>query len=391
MMRTSFSFFLLCVLSLGLSAQNGIEFFHGEWAEVLEQARKERKPIFVDAYAVWCGPCKMMSRNVFTDEEVGKFFNQNFVNYKFDMEKGEGPAFARKYFVNAYPTLLFINHKGELIHRVEGYRPPKQFMNEGNKALDPARNQSLLELEFEEGTASPEQMYSYALNLKAAGEDYSEAAAKYFATQSPKQLRSAVNWEAIRELSSDMNGPEFRYLLKKQKKFAKKHGERAVRNKITEVLKKETIAAALLKDKARYLEAISIADKSVKDNGQTASFLKVVYAEARKDWADYAYKALYHFDTYSITEPEALDQAVRNFTQYIADPEQLQHAVDWARRSVVLQNAAYNNESYARLLLKLGQKDQALKQANKSLQLAYQEGIDTLEIEELIQTIRSSK
>ncbi|MEL6593889.1 MAG: thioredoxin fold domain-containing protein [Bacteroidota bacterium] len=391
MMRTSFSFFLLCVLSLGLSAQNGIEFFHGEWAEVLEQARKERKPIFVDAYAVWCGPCKMMSRNVFTDEKVGKFFNQNFVNYKFDMEKGEGPAFARKYFVNAYPTLLFINHKGELIHRVEGYRPPKQFMNEGNKALDPARNQSLLQLEFEEGTASPEQMYSYALNLKAAGEDYSEAAAKYFATQSPKQLRSAVNWEAIRELSSDMNGPEFRYLLKKQKKFAKKHGARAVRNKITEVLKKETIAAALLKDKARYLEAINIADKSIKDDGQTASFLKVVYAEARKDWADYAYKAIYHFDTFSITEPEALDQAVRNFTQYIADPEQLQHAVDWARRSVVLQNASYNNESYARLLLKLGQKDQALKQANKSLQLAYQEGIDTLEIEELIQTIRSSK
>ncbi|MFK7923777.1 MAG: thioredoxin family protein [Bacteroidia bacterium] len=390
-MRNYFFLILFSFFSLGLTAQTGMTFYHGEWEDALAQARKERKVIFVDAYTVWCGPCKMMSRNTFTDAEVGKFYNENFINYKFDMEKGDGPAFAQKYQVTAYPTLLFINHKGELVHRALGYKPPKPFLVEGRKAVNPARNQSLLELEFEEGTASSEQLYSYALNLKAAGEDYSEAASKYFATQSEKQLRSAINWEAIRELSSDMDGPEFRYLLKKRKKFAKTHGERAVSNKITEVLKKEVIAAALTNKKDRYLDAISLADKAIKDEGETASFLKVVYAEAKKDWADYSYKAIYHFDTYSVTDPEALDQAVRNFTQYVTDSEQLQHAIDWARRSVVLQNAAYNNESYARLLLKVGQKNQALKQANKALQLAYQEGIDTLEIEALIQQIRAGK
>ncbi len=390
-MRNSVFLIFFSFLCLSLSAQNGINFLHGEWEDALAKARKERKVIFVDAYTVWCGPCKMMSRNTFTDSEVGKFFNKNFVNYKFDMEKGDGPAFAQKYQVNAYPTLLFINHKGELIHRAVGYKPPQPFLVEGKKALDPARNQSLLELEFEDGTATPEQLYNYALNLKAAGEDYSKAATQYFATQSPKQLRSAVNWEAIRELSSDMDGPEFRYLLKKRKKFSKMHGKRAVDNKITEVLKKEVIAAAVLNKKSRYLDAIALADKSIKDDGQTASYLKVVYAEAKRDWSDYTYKAIYHFDTYSVTNPEALDQAVRNFTQYVADEDNLKHAVDWARRSVVLQNAAYNNESYARLLYKLGDTDQALKQANKALQLAYQEGIDTLEIEELIQQIRAGK
>jgi len=390
-MRNSVFLIFFSFFSIGLFAQNSMDFFHGEWEDALAQARKERKVIFVDAYTVWCGPCKMMSRNTFTDPEVGKFFNQNFINYKFDMEKGDGPAFARKYQVNAYPTLLFINHKGELIHRAMGYKPPKPFLVEGRKALDPSRNQSLLELEFEEGSATPEQLYNYALNLKAAGEDYSDAANGYFATQSPKQLRSAVNWEAIRELSTDMDGPEFRYLLKKRKKFEKTHGTRAVSKKITEVLKKEVIAAALLKNQNRYLDAIALADKSIKDDGQTASFLKVVYAEAKKDWSDYTYKAIYHFDTYSVTDPEALDQAVRNFTQYVSDSEKLQHAIDWARRSVVLENAAYNNESYARLLLKVGQSEQALKQANKALQLAYKEGIDPIEIENLIQQIRSGR
>lgn len=390
-MRNYFFLILFSFFSLGLTAQTGMTFYHGEWEDALAQARKERKVIFVDAYTVWCGPCKMMSRNTFTDAEVGKFYNDNFINYKFDMEKGDGPAFAKKYQVTAYPTLLFINHKGELVHRALGYKPPKPFLVEGRRAIKPSRNQSLLELEFEEGTATSEQLYNYALNLKASGEDYSQAATKYFATQSPKQLGSAVNWEAIRELSSDMDGPEFRYLLKKRKKITKKHGERAVSNKITEVLKKEVIAAALTNKKDRYLDAIDLADKAIKDDGETASFLKVVYAEAKKDWADYTYKAIYHFDTYSATDPEALDQAVRNFTQYVSDSEQLQHAIAWARRSVVLQNAAYNNESYARLLLKVGQDNQALKQANKALQLAYQEGIDTLEIEALIQQIRAGQ
>ena len=44
----------------------GIDFFHGTWEEALEKATAEEKPIFVDAYAVWCGPCKRMAREVFT-------------------------------------------------------------------------------------------------------------------------------------------------------------------------------------------------------------------------------------------------------------------------------------------------------------------------------------
>ena len=68
--------------SLFCQAQSGIEFFHGSWDEALELAKKEHKAIFMDAYAEWCGPCKRMAKNIFTQKEVGDFFNKHFINVK---------------------------------------------------------------------------------------------------------------------------------------------------------------------------------------------------------------------------------------------------------------------------------------------------------------------
>ncbi len=116
-------------------ADTGIQFFQGTWNEALAAAKKQKKLIFVDAYAVWCGPCKYMSNNVFPDAKVGEFFNKNFISYKFDMEKGEGPEFAGKYKITAYPTLLFINADGEVVLREMGARDNNGFIQLGEKAL----------------------------------------------------------------------------------------------------------------------------------------------------------------------------------------------------------------------------------------------------------------
>jgi thioredoxin-related protein len=327
-LKTYFLFAGLLFSILPSFAQDGIQFFHGSWDEAQSEAKKQKKLIFVDAFAVWCGPCKAMDRNTFADPKVGEFFNEKFINYKFDMEKGEGPAFARKYQVTAYPTLLFINHKGDLVHRALGYKAPPAFLTEARQALDPAKNEALQELAFEEGSASSADLYNYAMNLKQRGEDYSEAAAKYFATQSPKQLRSKANWKAIKELSWELDGPEFLYLIKKRKKFSKLHGAMAVEYKISEVLRKATIAAALQRKPDQYQEAIRLAGR-LKDDGQTSSYLKVVYAEAKKDWADYAFKASYHYNHYVVSEAKELDQLINNFILHVDNLEQLEAARKW--------------------------------------------------------------
>lgn len=114
----------------------GISFFQGTWAEALIKAKEDKKIIFLDAYASWCGPCKMMSAKTFTNEEVGKFFNKNFINFKMDMEKNaDGPRLSSKYSLRAYPTLYFVNSDENIVHSTLGYQEPKDLIANGEVAL----------------------------------------------------------------------------------------------------------------------------------------------------------------------------------------------------------------------------------------------------------------
>ena len=134
--------FVLSILSLflvvNLSAQQGISFVHS-FKEAMAKAKKENKIIFMDAYTTWCGPCKKLNREVFNQKAVGEYFNENFINLKMDMEKGEGIALTEKYMIYLYPTLLFIDPNGKEVHRTAGFRTVPQFMELGKAALDPSR------------------------------------------------------------------------------------------------------------------------------------------------------------------------------------------------------------------------------------------------------------
>lgn len=111
----------------------GIHFEDISFEEALKKAKATNKLIFLDAYAVWCGPCKWMDAQTFRDKEVGEFFNANFINLKKDMEKGEGPVLARRFKVTAYPTMFFIDGDGTVKHKILGAKPAKEFLKEAEK------------------------------------------------------------------------------------------------------------------------------------------------------------------------------------------------------------------------------------------------------------------
>lgn len=73
--------------------------------------KKEKKPIFIDFYTQWCGPCLNMAENIFTLGSVGNFYNDHFVCLKIDAETGEGVELAKKYEVASFPTFVFVNPK----------------------------------------------------------------------------------------------------------------------------------------------------------------------------------------------------------------------------------------------------------------------------------------
>lgn len=90
----------------------------------------------MDCYTSWCGPCKQLARTVFTDPDAANFFNEHFVNLKMDMEKGEGINLKDRFGVKAYPTLLFINGQGEVVHSLVGAPGLKELLEQAQIAFE---------------------------------------------------------------------------------------------------------------------------------------------------------------------------------------------------------------------------------------------------------------
>ncbi|WP_428330662.1 thioredoxin domain-containing protein [Mucilaginibacter sp.] len=116
-------------------APSHIVFIEDSWKEALKQGALQKKYIFVDAYASWCGPCKMLKATTFNNAEAAAFFNANFVNVSIDMEKGQGPELARQWQLQAYPTLIIFNSKGEPVLGSVGFIKAADLLRFGKQAL----------------------------------------------------------------------------------------------------------------------------------------------------------------------------------------------------------------------------------------------------------------
>lgn len=117
--------------------------------EALAAQKENPKKIFMDVYTTWCGPCKMLDKNTFSDKSVIEYVNKNYYAVKFNAEGNEPVTYqdftytnpryqegrkgrnsqhllAHALKVNAYPTVVFFKENGDLIQAVPGYRTPKQ-------------------------------------------------------------------------------------------------------------------------------------------------------------------------------------------------------------------------------------------------------------------------
>jgi thioredoxin 1 len=112
-----------------------IIFIENSFDEALKQAKLQNKYIFVDAYATWCGPCKMLKAITFNNSKAADFYNTNFINVSIDMEKGEGPSLAAQWGIQAYPTLIIFNSDGKPVLGTVGYINASELIRFGKQAL----------------------------------------------------------------------------------------------------------------------------------------------------------------------------------------------------------------------------------------------------------------
>lgn len=226
---------LFCVLLCLKLFSQGVDFKSITLAEALAQAEVQNKMVFVDCYTTWCGPCKMMTEQVFPQKEAGDYFNAHFVNVKFDMEKGEGKELATRFKIKAYPSFLVLNAAGQEVYRIVGGEELREFIKKVERGIQPKNSLVSLEKEYKTGKMSKKRMLDYVLTLQDA---YDREQLKIVAEELIKRLSfsekvSRAYWVIFEDSSlTPLTSDNFAFLLKNKAAFEKNIGTEKVNQKI---------------------------------------------------------------------------------------------------------------------------------------------------------------
>jgi thioredoxin-related protein len=381
---------ILSSLFIGaLAFAQGIKFEESNFATVLAKAKKENKLVFIDAYASWCGPCKLMVKNIFPLQAVGDYYNSHFVSTKIDMEKGEGIALAKKYNVKAFPTYLFVDGNGEVVHRTLGYVEENDFIQFAKDAGDPSKRLGTLKQKFEDGEKDPEFLKNLAgLTIYNDAEFAGRVLERYFSS------KTDFNQEDVQMLltaTQSTDSPAYKIFQSKKAEITKilpaERYEAVDKNiKLTTIVKKSYNS-----DKKTWNDSYFLAETqkflSKDESEKILKRAKSNRALKDKDFATYEKLTMELYKDPSAASSEELNSIAWNFFENVSNKASLEKAVAWAHESVKKNESFANTDTLANLYNKVGDKKNAKLWAEKSIQLAKSTGEDSTDTEKLLKTL----
>jgi thioredoxin-related protein len=169
--KTNILFLLFWVLSMTLYGQ--VEFSEVETREEMMAAQKKASDqmlmLYVDVYATWCGPCKMMDSQVYTDPSVADYMNTHYVSVRMDGESDFGATYASEQKLEGYPSMFIFSDNGERVSTIIGFTDAEelvstlQSVNEGYKKVKSFR------ASYQNGTLDDEGFAEYIKVVREMG------------------------------------------------------------------------------------------------------------------------------------------------------------------------------------------------------------------------------
>lgn len=363
MMKKYIVLLFLITGSVGRLCAQGIEFNHGNWAEIKAQAKQENKLIFLDFYTVWCAPCKKMAMEVFPLPAAGAFYNQHFINVKVDAEKGEGITLAKIYGPSGYPTLIFTDADGKQLYRTTGAETAEELIKHGKIALNPQEDYERLKDQYAKNELGKNDLFRYMIILKAKGNlaGVNEAFDGYFKyiNKPGKEV-----FELMKEYVSSSNSTAFKYLQSHKNEFYGQAGKKETDAFMKNILLNELAAQFFYYNKKEPLEHYLAAKAALKTKvslteKEELEMDKSFYSNA-KDEDNYMKKAAMLVKKYSYDNDEELSMILGE-AYLLKKNENLQLFKQWAEIAVALKDNSLNYIGLAMICDRLNDKTNALK------------------------------
>jgi len=399
------------------------------WLQVLKKAKKEKKYIFIDCFTTWCGPCKKMDKEVYTNDSVADLLNAKFISVKVQMDSTTADNyFTRTWYKTAkeietsyriveYPTFLFFSPNGEVVYKDLGYKAPKKFMQTVQDALTPSKQYYALIRSYQKGKKDYLNMPSLITMSRQLGDTahYRPLLKDYYSYLQSLGKDKLYTKENIEFIASTINKSS-------QIPFSMFYPDGKA---VDEVMKKEGYARSvvdqvILKEKTNpFLRATggeSEPDWSTLYNNIAKDY-KGDYAdrnviEAKLKWYqfkgnDLKFAAIlndkiekYGSDTTSMGEDFKLNTVAYLLWLGINDVVELKRTTGWmagvVRRSEkatgeYIEYRAYYIDTYANLLYKVGETTEALKWQEMAVAKGRELGINKGVLEGLEKNLEKMK
>lgn len=399
--------FLVLAPLVGLG--QGVHFESGlSWGQVLAKAKAENKFIFVDCYASWCGPCKMMDRDVYPNDTVGEAVNARFVSVRVQMDTAKKDDDAVKawyadahklmttYKISAFPSFLFFSPDGKIVHRGLGFHRVGDFVKLTADARDPAKQYYTLLAAYQAGSKDFAVMPSLASDAKKFNEP--ELASSIAADYLHGHLDKLSYADMCNKTDLNFIAGFAKVLSPKDKVFRClfEHGEMAdsamqdkdfAKRFVNYIVTKEEITPAIAVAKAKGTEPDwSAMEKKIRHRfggnyvEENIVNSKVGWYRGRQDWKNYTKYLVIQMDLRGIENIPSgimgmllLNNSAWDVFRYSNNRAELEKALTWSNRVLQMDTvrpSAAMMDTKANLLYKLGQKQAAIELEIKAAQLA---------------------
>jgi len=391
--RQYLSILILLPVILQAQVNKGIQFETGlNWKQVLEKAKLERKNIFIDCFATWCEPCKYMEKNVFPNDTVGSYMNEQFISVKiqFDSTKedneearkwySDANSLREKYKITAYPAYLFFTSEGKILHKDVGAKSIDDFISAVANSLKPEKQYYILLDDYQRGIKNYKGLPYLANTAERLGEKdlaYSVACdyiGNYLFSLEEGEFYSKKNIEFMDvyiENSGDMSFDIFYKHSERvnsimgKKEYAQGIVDRIITKEEIDPIKQLNENAEDLNWKKMYINIKLKYGKSYADRNILKA--KESWYFKKEKWAEFINYAIKDIETYGVDTTSFWGDAILNDTAWYIflhskNRNQIKQAIKWMQ-SVTVRNpkSSGNLDTYANLLYKLGNNKEAIQ------------------------------
>ncbi len=397
----------VCFYLFSFGQEEGMRFEKGmSWQQILAKAKKENKYIFVDCYTTWCGPCKYMSKEIFPLKETGDAVNPHYICVGIQIDStGEDPESVKlayrdarlieaNYHIRAYPTFLYFNPDGQLVHRTVGStRNAAEFILNTKNAMNPERQYYSVIEKFRSGNRDTVMMESL-IDLAIQNEN-GFLADSVIRAWLPliKNVYTTNRLQMITQIAIEPGTPEFDLFYHNAEKinrlFKPGFAENVVMNAVIQhnpsILTAFNNPASTPDWNKIYTEISTQYGDALAH--QIVISVKPVYYKKNKNWDLFIKNLLPFLKEYEASlDPVDLNNGAWDIFQYSTNTDDLHYGLSISERSM---NSQKNNpgfiDTYANLLYKLGRKTEAIAKETEALNLtepserpSYQETLDKM-------------